>query len=857
MRIHFHIVFFLSLNSVKAFEAGLDSNFTKNNPPAEETPLQLTAEKIGTVDISGYTNGKNLYIPASELFTFLKINFNLSKQNTEISGYFIDESNKYKINIPENSAVMKNKSITVSRKDFYITETEIYILSGLYREIFGIILDFDFNQLKVFLSSEEKLPAEIDKERELTRTKLESSRRENENTDFIIPRKRKILGVGMMDWMLTYNHTSPANDFYSYNLSAGSEILGGDLNVFSSGNKNDFFNGENINWRWRYADDKKFFRQGIIGNLSQSSGLLFNTQGFQVTNSPPISRKSIGKYKIFDRTEPNWKVELYINNEFIDYSTADNNGYYEFNVPLLYGSNYITLKYYGLSGEIRTEDRVIQVPFNFIPEKTVEYSISGGTLKNGNHDAFSESSLSWGITQSLTAGTNLIYLNEPGLLKFYPGANLSYRVLENIVLSTSYFHNIKGTVSLSLLLPSQIFTTISFIRYGNNDFFNPALYREEKNLTAYVPFSFKNFSTSFRINARNVLSDNYDFIFLNTGLFANYNRLQGSILTNGSWSKVNKNYVETGLKSSFSLSYRVFSDFLIRQQTEAEHSSGKFTRAGIYLDKSIFRTGWLTVFASRDFIQNAYTGGLNFRYDFSFGRYNSGYYADNNEWNSMQSISGSVGYDQYNNSLILNNQNMVSRGGLTLVPFMDFNNNGIIDRSDRVIKSGFNSSVNAGKLIKSDENNNQWYVDLNSYENYRLEVNPVSFDNPLLRPKYKTYSITTDPNHFKVIPIPVFISGIISGNALLNTESGTKGISMLKIILESIDGKTKFEKLTFSDGEFIFENIPPGLYKIYPENSELAKRSLALQSEIKIVEIKNTDEGDVIDGIDFYLIKEK
>jgi len=791
------------------------------------------------------------------LFSFLKINFKLSGQNSGISGYFIDESNKYIINIPENTAIIKNKAIQVSRKDFYVTESDIYISSGLFRDIFGIKLDFDFNQLKVFLTSEGKLPAEIEIERELSRTRLESNRMETEKTDIVIPRKRKLLGVGMMDWMLTYSHTSPSNEYYSYNLSAGSEILGGDLNVYTTGNMNDFFNGENINWRWRYADDKKYFRQGIIGNLSQVSGLLFNTQGFQITNSPPVSRKSIGKYKIFDRTEPNWKVELYINNEFIDYSTADNNGYFEFNVPLLYGSNYITLKYYGLSGEIRTEDRVIQVPFNFIPEKTVEYSVSGGTIKNGNHDAFSESSVSWGITQSLTAGSNLIYLNEPGLKKFYPGANLSFRLLENIVLSTSYFHNIKGTASLSFLLPSQIFTTFSFVRYGKNEYFNPASYREERNLAAYVPFSFKNFSASFRMNVRNVLSDNFDFIFLNTGLFANYDRLQGSVITNGSWSKVNNNYAETGLKSSFSISYRVFSDFLIRQQTEAEHSKGKITRAGIYFDKSIFKTGWLTVFASRDFSRNIYFCGLNFRYDFSFGRYNSGYYIDNNEWNSSQSFSGSAGYDQFNDRIILNNQNMVSRGGLTLVPFMDFNNNNVLDKGERVIKSGFNSSVNAGKLIKSDENDKHCYVDLNSYENYRLEVNPVSFDNPLLRPKYKTYTVITDPNHFKVIPIPVFVSGIISGNVILNSESGTKGVSMLKIILESVDGKTKIEKSTFSDGEYIFENLPPGKYKIYPDNSDLSRRSLILQSEIKIAEIKYSEEGDVVDGLDFYLSKEK
>jgi hypothetical protein len=771
-----------------------------------------------------------------------------------ISGFFIDEKNKYIIIIPENSASIKNKNIPVSRKDFYITESDIYVSSDLYNKIFGINLNYDSKQLKVFMTSSEKLPAEIEREREILRSNMESGRRNDLKTEFNLPRGRKVLGLGMADWMLSYKHTSPKNDFYSYNLSLGSEILGGDLNAFMTGDKDDIFNNENINWRWRYADDKKFFKQGILGNLNLSSGLLYNVQGAQITNSPPIARKTIGKYKIFDRIYPKWEIELYINNEYINHTTANDNGYFEFNVPLFYGSNYVTLRYYGPSGEIRNEERVIQVPFNFIPAKTVEYSVSGGTLKYGNHDAFSESSLAWGITQKLTTGAGLIYLNEPGEKKFFPNANLSYKILDNLVFSTNYFHQLKGTASLSLLLPSQIFSSVSFIRYGKNIFFNPMQYNEERNLTAYVPLSFKNISTSFRINARNVLSDNYDFIFLNSGVFANYNRLLGSILTNGMWTRTTGKYNETSLNSSFSLSYRLLSDLLLREQTDVEHTQGKITRTGINIDKSVFKTGWLTISVTRDFERNDYYGGITFRYDFSFGRYSTGCYSEPNDWSISQTVYGSLGFDQYNRKFITDNQNMVSRGGLTFLPFIDYNNNGKLDYNEQELNSGFNTSINSGKIIKSSDTEFR-YVGLEAYETYRLDINPFSFDNPLYRPKYKSYSVTVDPNRFKVVPVPVFISGIISGNVLLKTESGTKGISRIKIILESNDGKRRYEKLSFSDGEYIFDNIPPGKYKVYPDAGDLSKRSFLLESEYQIVEIKNIEDGDIHEGVDIYVKK--
>jgi hypothetical protein len=198
---------------------------------------------------------------------------------------------------------------------------------------------------------------------------------------------------------------------------------------------------------------------------------------------------------------------------------------------------------------------------------------------------------------------------------------------------------------------------------------------------------------------------------------------------------------------------------------------------------------------------------------------------------------------------------MVSRGGLSLVPFIDLNNNGVLDNNERILETEFSTIMNAGKLVKSEDKKNCWYVDLDPYNKYRLEIVPVSFDNPLLRPKYKTYDITIDPNRFKLVNIPVYVSGIISGNIVLQTGSAAKGVSTFKVILESADGKQKYEKWTFSDGEFIFDNIPPGKYVVYPDPEDLNKHSYNSLNGIQMVEIKPSEEGDIIDNILFTLIK--
>ncbi len=832
-----------------------DDSILTVGPGFEEAPLQINAEKAGSFILNCFAKDKIFYVPAAELFSRLKIDFRITDGGAVISGFFLEENCPYEINAITKNITLNGNRLQLKPGEFIFNGTDIFLTSYLFENIFGIRLDADFNRMDAYLTSKQKLPVVAELERNLLRDRNVSGRTGLKDVDIFIPRKRKMLGLGVFDWNLNYSHSSPDNNRLYYNLAHGSEIFGGDFIARINGDDKKAFDRNNAEFRWRFVDDRKFFKQAIAGNMRLQSNLLDNTQGIRITNSPPVSRRTIGNYKIFDRTGVKWDVELYINNELIAYTKSDENGYFEFNVPLLYGSNYITLKYYGNSGEIRTEERVIQVPFNFLPEKTVEYNVSCGTMKTGNHSLFSESDVSWGITKFLTSGTGLLYFDEPGVKKFYPYANTSVRIIDNVIASADYFHGLKGSASLSLLLPSQIYATASYIKYGRNDYFNRFNYSEEENISAFVPLVFKGISLSIRTSVRNVVSDNFKLLFLNSGVFLNYRKFQGSVVTNAAWNKTQDRYEDAGSRTTAGLSYRVYGDFLVRQQTEIDHTSGKFSNAGIYLDKGILGAGWLTVFAFRDFINNDYSGGLTFRFDFSFGRYNAGYSSARSGWDFQQSLYGSLGFDQYRKNFFFDNQNMVSRGGLSLVPFLDLNGNGYPDGSEKILKTEFDTRINSGKLLKSQ--GEYRYTDLDPYSSYRLEVSPVSFDNPLYRPKYKTYGVEIDPNRFKVVPVPVFAAGTVNGNALFTAEHGTKPVSMLKIILESADGKTKYETRTFSDGEFIFDNVPPGVYKVYPSEDELNGRALDTDSGSAFVEIKQSEDGFTVDNVNFILRKKQ
>jgi outer membrane usher protein FimD/PapC len=97
-------------------------------------------------------------------------------------------------------------------------------------------------------------------------------------------------------------------------------------------------------------------------------------------------------------------VELYVNNVIVDYKTADASGLYTFNVPLVYGSTEVMLKFYGPYGEERIQRQYLNIPFNFLPKGELEYNVSYGTVLDKHRSRFAKAEAQYGVTRYLTVG---------------------------------------------------------------------------------------------------------------------------------------------------------------------------------------------------------------------------------------------------------------------------------------------------------------------------------------------------------------------------------------------------------------------------------------------------------------------
>jgi len=848
------IIFCLNLGLLYAqreYNVTMDA-LLNSNPPVEEVSMQITAENIGFIQITCFVGEKKVYVPVKELFALFQINQKLRYHNSYATGFFIDENRRYSISVVSGISECGQKRILNKRVDFYVTENDLFINLDIFHKLFGIDFTFESKQMRIFMSSEEKLPIVLETERKLLRDKLLSEGFLNK-ADFFLPRKRKTFGLGFLDWKIAYGLNNPGNTSLNYNFSLGSEIAGGDFSGSFSGSKDEPPDWENTSWRWRYVTENKMFRQAIAGDIILNSGLLYNTNGFQLTNAPPNTRATASSYKISDVTFPNWEVELYINNQLLAYKKASATGYFEFNLPLFYGSNFITMKFYGPSGEVRYSNKVVQVPYSFLPKGIVEYSLSGGALKYGRYSKFAEGNIGMGMTSFFTVGTGLTYLNYPGVKNSYPNVNASLKITGNYILSSALFPDLKNRYSLNILYSSLISSEISYQKYSDNAFFNPSGTKEEKSANLYLPLNLGDVYTSLRLSMTELTFSNFKLRSVNTGFFINYDKLQGIIFVNGIWRKTNENFQKTYLRTNLTLAYRLLGDLLLRYQTEIDHVENRVINAGFAIEKGILRMGWLSAFISNDFTSNHLFGGISFRLDLTSARVSTDYSANRGGWSLTQSAYGSIGYDDFKKKFITNNQFMVNRGAISIVPFVDGNNNDKLDAGERVLDSQLETRMQSGTLVTSADYKNYWYIDLDPYKTYMLEVNPVTFENPLYRPKYKNIAVTIDPNRFKAVTIPIVITGIISGRVSINSGTENTGANRFKVVIASTDRKFKTEAYTFSDGEYIFENLPPGNYKIYIEDEVLSRNNLTAEIKEKRVYLKPSEEGEIMEGIDFVL----
>ncbi len=816
----------------------------------EEITVFLMVENVGGYEIDAVYYHENIYVDVATLFNKLKINNIPSKGNDSITGFFLSEDQKYTINLVTNKAVVGNTVRQIKQDDAFRSETGLYLKNTLYGELFGLNLKFNFRSLSLELKTSHELPV-------IKELRLEQMRKNIDRlsgvveVDTTIGREYHFFRGGMADWSVSSMQVSNQTTDTRVLLAASSELFGGEVSGLLNYSTLNGLDERQQQYKWRWVNNEsRLVKQVQVGKfpVKSTSSLYAPFTGASVSNTPVTFRRSYGSYTLSDYTEPGWTVELYINNVIVDYKTADASGFYTFEVPLVYGASVITQRFYGPWGEERMREETINIPYNFVPKGDVEYNITGGIVNDTVKNTFSRAEAMYGVNKSLTIGAGMEYFAGLKKDEAMPFITASASFLKNFLFTGDYTHGVKSHGLLSYRLPSNFSLELDYTKYVPGQKAISYNYLEERRITLSFPLHTGKIRTFSRMAYRQNVLPMTTYSSAEVLFSSFYKGVSANISGYGNWISGGDPYLYSNLALGFKLSNRI----TLRPQAQFNITNSELVTIKAEIEKNFSRIAHLS-FIYEENIRNKYRSfEFTFRFDLPFAQTSTSARMTGKQITTSESARGSFAFGSGGGFIHSDNRNAVSKAGITIIPFLDIDNNGI-KSEDEPIASGLSIRINGGRIIKNVNDSLIRVIELEPYVSYLLEFNESGFENIAWQLPFKSISIMIDPAQFKKVYIPVKVMGEVNGMVSVKKDNRLSGQS--RIILNFFDesGKLFTRTMTESDGYFNFLGLPPGNYVVMPDSTQLKKLHFRSSPESVEFSIKANENGDIIDDIKFTL----
>ncbi len=794
------------------------------------------------------SESNKVYINIKDLFTNLGIKCVPENEGYYLSGFIENENSPYSIDFNAREIKIGNKTFHSDNGIVYELDA-IYVEAILLTEAFGLNVIFNFRSLSIKMEANFELP--VIKQMRLEQMRQNVSKLQNKEivADTIIKRDYHLLKFGMMDWFLTSSQTLDGITNNRVALGAGAELLYGQANVSIYYDDKYKFDRRQFHYNWRWVDnDKRIIKQAQLGKIF-NQGIAFTDSpvvGASVSNTPTTVRKASGYYTINEYTEPNWTVELYINDVLVDYTVADASGLFVFKVPIVYGYTTLKLKFYGPLGEERIEERTKNVPFTFMPAKTLEYNVSGGILQNDEGSSFGRGVVNYGINSFITVGGGMEYLSSIPNTPFIPFATLAFQPYSKMVVNLEYAQNVRTRGLLNYYFGKSAYLEIDYADYVDGQMATRFNANEELKVRLSLPFKLKKVSGYAKLNFQRFTYSEFTYNYCNAVFSGYYKNFNANLSTLVNWVGEHEPYITSNL----SLSYRMRNGFNIRPSAEYNVSNKRLARYKVEVEKRVSKA-YLSVYYERNVISKTDNVFCSFRFDLPYARAGVSASYTNNDFYFTESIGGSLAFggDRY---VKAGNNSAVGKGGIILYPFLDLNQNGVLDDDEQMVLLS-SVKVSGGRAIISEKDSIVRISDLNSFVNYMVEFNNNDLDNIGWRFKHKTYQVLVDPNQFKRVYVPIIVMGEATGMVYINKGETSKGIGRITLQIFDKKGNKVAETMSESDGYLSYLGLPPGQYDACLDPEQLEKLNLTVSPICKTFTIKATKYGDIVIGLEYTL----
>lgn len=815
----------------------------------DEISITINIQKIGAHEITALIKNEEIYLPVGDLFDILKIKNTTSADLNLITGSIIDPKILYTIDKLKNQIVYQEKQFTLKPEDIIRSETDLYLKAAYFGMVFGLDCHFNYRSLSVSLTTKLELPAIREIKLQQMRKNLGALKGEKV-ADTTAGKSLHFYDLGTADWAITTAQDNLGNRNLRANMVLGAVLAGGEVTANLVYDSNRAISLEEQAFQWRFINnDRAGLRQITAGRIyTQTTASLFGTvNGIQLTNMPTTYRRSFGTYRISDTTEPGWIVELYVNDILVDYVKADASGIYGFDVPLVYGNSSIKTRVYGPWGEVYTNEQNIIIPFNLLPSGQLEYSFSAGVVNDTHNSILTKASFNYGLNDRITVGSGAEYVSSVNAGVPMPFLNSSIRVNSALLFSGQFSPGVSTQGSLNYSFPKNMQLNLNYTRYAKEQTAIIYNYLEERKIELSVPIRGKQFNAYSRLSFNQFVLSGSKVTNAQVLLSAFVTGVNTSFSTNVLYTDPAHPYIYSNL----SLSFRMPMAFRFTPRIQYEFKKQKISAVKAELERQFGRMGFATLTYERNAPSKLRSITLGLRLNLSAAQTYFSVTHSNYSTSSVQSGSGSLLYNNNTQKLSLSKERNTGRGGLTILPYLDLNNDGK-HNANEPRAFGLKVKVPGGRIMPNDRDTTIDIRGLQAYTNYTIELDSNSFDNISWRLKKKTIGVTIEPNHDRLIEVPVSVVSEVSGYVYLTDVEGRKGQGLIVVDLLNDQSQLITSIMTEPDGYFSYIGLLPGRYVARINYTQIRKLNLQPVSDI-FFHIGVNTEGDIIDGLEFNL----
>ncbi len=816
-------------------------------PAYEETSITLSVKDLGNVEMPGIIVKQGLYLSVTDLFNFLQIKNTSSQKMDSVFGSILNSKDFFLIDHKSGSITYRNKTTRLGKDDLIVTPDGAFLQEALFGKVFGLNIKFHFRDLSADLIAGMELPA-------LKEMRLEQMRQNirrlhgNPHADTTIGRNRPAFHFGMAEWgFVTSNGINGGHD-NRVTLGLGAVVAGGETNLGLYVHNAEKITEKQQFYQWRYVNNEnQFIRQITLGKIAVNSiSSIYNqVVGVQLTNAPTIYRKSYGTYPTSGFTEPDWVVELFVNSELVDYKKADESGFYNFDIPLVFGNSNIQLKFYGPFGEERSKELIISIPFNFLPYHETQYVASAGFVEDSARSKFFRTSIGYGLNHAATIGAGVEYLSSVTSGKTMPFVNASVRLNSQLLFSADYVYSVRGKAVLDYRLPKDLLIELNYTHYALGQTAINYNYREERKVMLSMPYHSSLYTIYSRLTLDQIVLPRNKYLMADYLISASKGRTSLTMTTFANIYQGTAPYYY----STVALSYRLKNGLVFTPSAQYDYNHKQVISARLAIEKPVFRRGYFNFSVDRTFTSKLTSAFAGLRYEFGFAQTSTDIRTYGRAVYLEEAANGSFIVDKKQKLVMPYNRAVVGRAALAISCFLDLNNNGIKDKGEPRV-DGLKIRLNAGRVTYSKKDSTCRIFDLEPYVRYYVELEP-GFQNISWRLKAKTLSIMADPNQIKTIEVPVQVLGEVSGMVNRTVEGEDKGVGRMVLNVFNLRSVLVGRTVTESDGSYTFLGLQPGRYTVHIDEAQMSRLGLIGVPEYHVIEIAQELNGDVVEKIDF------